>query len=148
MRRDSDNLAFALLARHFKVEQIAVRMVDSKYEDVYKSVGVSNITRIASLVIDQMIVNIESPELRKVISLGTVDICIFNLPEDTACAGKSIREVVNAPNFPGKIIIACVYKEDTNTFVIPSGDAILSPKDRLFISGETANIKKAVKFFA
>ena len=40
MRNDADNLAFAMLAKHYKVPQIIVKMNDPNYEDVYKTVGV------------------------------------------------------------------------------------------------------------
>ena len=148
MRRDSDNLAFSLLARHFSVRQIAVRMMDPRYEEVYKSVGVSNITRTTELLIDQMMVNIESPELRKVINLGTVDICLFNLPSDTPCAGKTVRDIASMSGFPKHLIITCVYKEKDGSYQIPRGDTVLEPDDRLFLSGTDKDIQKAVRILS
>ncbi len=76
MRNDIDNLAFAILAKHFKVPKIHVRMNDPKYETVFKSAGVHNIARWADLMIDQILFTIESPELRKVIGFGILEICI------------------------------------------------------------------------
>ena len=90
MRNDADNLAFVLLARHFKVPQVLVRMSDPKYEEVYKTVEVSQIARATDLLIDQLMVSIESPDLRKVIGIGDLEICIVNIPEDVRCAGDRL----------------------------------------------------------
>lgn len=65
MRDDSDNLGFAVLAKHFNVPQVLVRMNDPKYESIYKSIGVYNTGRTSELLINQFMVTIETPELLK-----------------------------------------------------------------------------------
>ena len=145
MSKDSDNLAFSLLAKHFDVPQIIVRMKDPKYEKVYKTVGVDNIARVTKLLIDQVMVNIESPELRKVINFGDVDICIFDIPETSSCVGKTIAEVVSQEEFPKKCTITCIFDDSSNLFIIPRGDHILKPRDRVFLCGLMIDIKEAVR---
>jgi trk system potassium uptake protein TrkA len=144
-RKDADNLAFALLAKHYEVPQIIVRMINPKYEEIYKAVGVKNIARTTELLIDQIMVNIESPELRKVINLGNVEICIFEIPEDAKCLGHTVAEVVNQESFPRGIVITCVFEDSTNSFIIPRGDTKLNPRDRAFLCGSRRDIKKAIK---
>ena len=146
MRGDSDNLSFALLAKHHDVEQVIVRMNDPKYEAVYKTVGVHNIARSQELLIEQIMVNIESPELRKVISLGEIEICIFDIPEKAECLGKTISEIANTTGFPRRLIVAAMYDESTQTFIVPRGDTVLNAKDRLFLCGSLSDIKAATKF--
>ena len=145
MKKDADNLAFALLAKHNNVPQIIVRMNDPRYQDVYYTVGVNHIAKVTKLLIDQIMVNIESPELRKVIYFGNVDICIFDIPEDAQCIGQTIAEVVSQDDFPKKCTITCVYDELDNTFIIPRGDHVLKAKDRLFLCGLIGDIKEAVR---
>ncbi len=145
MTQDSDNLAFALLAKHFKVPQVLVRLNDPQYEDVYKSLGVHHIARTTQLLIDQLIINIESPELRKVISLKNIEICIVNVPEKSLCSGMTIASLVKQNGFPEGIVITCIYTDSKNAFVVPRGDTTISPKDRLFLCGSHSNIKKAAK---
>jgi trk system potassium uptake protein TrkA len=146
MRRDSDNLEFALLARHYSVSQIIVRMNDPKYEDVYKSVGVHDIARTTGLLIDQIMVNIESPELRKVIGLGDIEMCMYEIPEDANCLGQTVEKVVGQKAFPKDIVFACVFKEAISSFIIPRSDTQLHVNDRVCLCGSRNNIKKAVKF--
>jgi len=146
MSYDSDNLAFSLLAKHFNVPQIIIRMKNPKYEEVYKTAGVHNIARVTKLLIDQIMVNIESPELRKVINFGDVEICIFDIPETAQCVNKTIAEVVSHEGFPKKCTITCIFDDSSNSFIIPRGDHILKPKDRVFLCGLRNDIKEAVRF--
>ena len=145
MAKDSDNLAFSLLAKHFNVPQIIARMNDPKYEKVYKTVGVNNITRVTKLLIDQIMVNIESPELRKVINFGDVDICIFDIPETSSCLKKTIAEVVSQEDFPKKCTITCIFDDSSNSFIIPRGDHIIKPRDRVFLCGLMIDINEAAR---
>jgi trk system potassium uptake protein TrkA len=67
-----------------------VRMIDPKFEEIYKTAGVTNIARGLEFVINQIFINIESPELRGVITLGDIEMCIYNIPENAKCAGQTI----------------------------------------------------------
>ena len=145
MGNDPDNLSFAILAKHFEVPQIIVRMKDPKYENVFRTIGVHNIARVTKLLIDQVMVNIESPELRKVISVGDIEICIFDIPENAQCTGKTIAEVVSHESFPQKCTITCIFDDSSNSFIIPRGDHTLKTKDRVFLCGLIIDIKEAVK---
>lgn len=146
MRNDADNLAFALLARHHNVPQIMVRMIDPKFEAIYKTAGVTNIARGLEFVINQLFINIETPELRGVITLGDIEMCIYNIPENSKCTGQTIEKVTTREGFPRKINIGCIYDDSTNSFIVAKGDTELNAKDRLFIIGTKEDIKKALGF--
>ena len=148
MRNDADNLAFAMLAKHYKVPQIIVKMNDPKYEDVYKTVGVKNISRGTELLIDQIMLNIESPELRTVICFGNIEICIFIIPENARCVGQKVAELTSLKGFPAQINITCIFKDSTNSFIIPRGDTVLNEVDKVFLCGSIQDIKEAVKFLS
>ena len=98
MRNDSDNLAFSLLAKYHKAPQIIVRMMDPRFENIYKTVGVTNIARGLDFVIKQILINIETPELRGVITMGDIEMCIYNIPENATCSNKR-SEIHNMPIF-------------------------------------------------
>lgn len=148
MRNDSDNLNFALLAKHFKVPQIVVRMHNPKYEDIYKSIGVTNIARATDMLIDQMLVNIESPDLRKVIGIGNLEICIVNINENSSVKGCSIMEIKKHKEFPSGIIITAIFQDKTNQFIVPEGKTPININDRLFLCGTHENIKKASRLLS
>jgi trk system potassium uptake protein TrkA len=145
MRDDSDNLAFALLAKHFKVPQIVVRMHNPRYESVYKSIGVSNIARTTDLLIDQFMVNIESRELRKVIGFGNLEIDIVDVPERSAWTGTKLAAVPAEKGYPKGTVVTCIFADQKNEFIIPGADTVVQPKDRIFLCGTQADIKKAAR---
>ena len=145
MRDDADNLAFALLAKHFQVPQIVVRMHNPRYESVYKSIGVSNIARTTDLLIDQFMVNIESKELRKVIGFGSLEIDIVDVPSDSIWASTKLAAIPAQKGYPKKTVVTCIYSDSKNDFIIPDGETVVQPKDRIFLCGSQADIKKAAR---
>lgn len=146
MRNDSDNLSFALLAKYHQVPQIIVRMMDPRFENIYKAVGVTNIARGLEFVINQILINIETPELRGVITLGDIEMSIYNIPEGSKCIGQTIKTISAQDGFPKEINIACIYDDSTHTFTIAKGDTELNVNDRLFLIGSKKNIMKAISF--
>ena len=146
MSTDSDNLTFSLLAKHFDVPQIIARMKDPRYEKIYKTVGVHNIARVTRLLIDQIMVNIGTPELRKVVNFGDVDICIFDIPEDAGSIDSTIADIVSQNGFPQKCTITCIFDDERQDFVIPRGDHVIKPRDRMFLCGHRQDIQEAVLY--
>jgi trk system potassium uptake protein len=145
MRNDSENMAFSLIARNYNIKSIHVRMTDPKYENIYKSIGVSNIARATELLIDQFIVNIETSKLRKVIGLGELEIDIVDLPDHSAGLGKTIVELLAIRGFPDDVNITCVFHDATETFEVPRGETVLKSRDRLVICGKRKSIQAVAK---
>lgn len=142
---DSDNISFALLAKFKKVKQIQVQMNDPKYEDVYKSIGIEHIARATELLIDQLIVSIESPELRKLIGFGELELCILNVPMDSAISGLSVIQFKDYKGIPQELNITCIYDGAMGELILPNKDTVIKGNDRLFICGTRKNLKKAAK---
>ena len=145
MRDDSANLMFALLAHHLKIPNIHVRMTDPKYEPLYKNVGVTNIGRVSDLLVEQFIVNIETPDLRKVVGIGTLEIGIVNVPEDSICSGTAVKDLVVDRGFPKNVLITCLFQGDTEEFVVPHGNTVITTGDRLFVCGTRSDIRVVAK---
>jgi len=140
---DANNLAFAVLAKHFNVSQIMVRMNDSNYEDVYKSVGITNITKTTELIIDQLMVSVETPYLSKVTKMGDLEICFVNVSNNSRFVGIKISKIVKDKKFPKNIIITSIYRDKEKQFIVPYGDTIINDNDRVFMCGKDKDIKKA-----
>lgn len=145
LENDSDNISFALLAKYKQVKQIQVQMTDIKYEDVYKSIGIEHIARATELLIDQLIVSIESPELRKLIGFGELELCIINVPIKSVISGLSVIRFKEYKGIPKELNITCLYDGDQGKLILPNKDTIIKGNDRLFICGSRNNLKKAAK---
>ncbi len=145
LENDSDNISFALFAKFKKVKQIQVQMVDPKYEDVYKSIGIEHIARATELLIDQLIVSIETPELRKLIGFGQLELCILDVPKGSPIAGLSVIQFKEVKGIPQDLNITCIYDGDSGKLILPNKDTIIKFDDRLFICGTRQNLKKTAK---
>jgi len=67
---DADNLACAILAKSFDVTRVIVRMRDPAYKNAYIVAGVHSIVRVTDLMVNQMMMDIENPEVRRITTIG------------------------------------------------------------------------------
>ncbi|MBN1804092.1 MAG: TrkA family potassium uptake protein [Sedimentisphaerales bacterium] len=144
--KDADNLAVAILAKSFEVPQIIVRMMDPAYKNAYIVAGVHSIVRMTDLMISQMIMDIENPQVRRITSIGggKADIFLVIVPEHAKIAGRSIQDIVGNRHFPSQCVFIAVYNKKTEQFSIPRGQQIINEGDELFLISTAENIKKAV----
>lgn len=145
---DADNLACAILAKSFEVPQVIVRMRDPAYKNAYVVAGVNSIVRVTDLMINQMMMDIENPQVRRITTIGggKADIFIVTVPERAKVAGKSVKDIVDSRHFPSQCVFIAVYNKQTEEFSIPRGNQVINEGDELFLISAAENIKKAVDF--
>jgi len=144
--QDADNLASAILAKSFEVPQIIVRMRDPAYKNAYIVAGVHSIVRMTDLMVSQIMMDIENPQVRRITSIGggKADIFLVIVPEHAKVAGKSIQDIVGNRRFPSQCVFIAVYNKKTEEFSIPRGQQVINEGDELFLISTVDNIKKAV----
>jgi trk system potassium uptake protein TrkA len=145
---DADNLACAILAKSFDVPQVVVRMRNPAYKNAYKVAGVNSIVRVTDMMVSQMMMDIENPEVRRVTTIGggKANIFVVIVPERAKVAGKSVADIVGSRHFPSQCIFIAVYNQQSEEFSIPRGMQIINENDELFLISTAENIKKAVDF--
>ncbi|MFN3431778.1 MAG: potassium channel family protein [Candidatus Sericytochromatia bacterium] len=102
MRNDADNLAFILLAKSYGVERRLVRMREKPFEQAYLLAGATAICSSVDPLIDQMIVNIEYPEIKALMRIGKRDIDVFEVtvPKDAQVAGMTVEAIAQTMALP------------------------------------------------
>ena len=145
---DGDNLAFALLARNYEVPRIIGRMRNPRYEAAYKLAGVTRTINVADLFVSQLVLEIEQPKLRQVATFGRGKAAIVTavVPENAFAAGKTVGEIGGDSSFPDDCIIAGIFREATDEFIIPRGPAVVQPRDQVFLAASAASVREAAKF--
>ncbi len=148
MPNDADNLAFAVLARHFGVPRIMARMRNEKYEAAYSTAGVTRIINIVDLFVNQIALEIEQPKLRQVASFGggKASITIAAVPEGSVAHGKTIADIARDEKFPDACVIAGIFRESTGEFIIPRGARELRAGDKVFLAADSGNISRAASY--
>ncbi|MGD2094159.1 MAG: TrkA family potassium uptake protein [Phycisphaerales bacterium] len=145
---DSDNLACAILAKSFDVPQVIVRMRDPAYKNAYRVAGVHSIVRVTDLMVSQIMMDIEHPQVRRITTIGggKANIFMIIVPERAKVAGKSIQDIVGNRHFPSQCVFIAVYNQQTEEFSIPRGKQVINEGDELFLISTAEDIKKAVDF--
>lgn len=144
---DADNLACAILAKSLGVPQIIVRMRNPAYEDSYKLVGAS-IVRVTDLMINQMMMEIERPKVRRIMTIGggRGEIFMVIVPQDAKIAGKTVEDIDKSSKFPSQCVFLAVYNQETEEFSIPKGQQVINEGDELFLIATSEDIKQAADF--
>ncbi len=145
---DADNLACAILAKSFGVPRIIVRMRNPAYEKAYRLAGVTSIVRVLDLMVNQMIMEIEQPRVRRIVTIGggKADIFMVIIPQGAKVAGQSVEAIARHPKFPSQCVFIAVYSEETEEFSIPRGERVIREGDEVFLISTAEDIKKAADF--
>jgi len=148
MPADGDNLAFAVLARHFGVPRVIARMRNDRYEAAYHTAGVTKLINVVDLFVSQLALEIEQPTLHQVASLGggRASVTIAVIPENSVAHGKTVADIARDEDFPKACVIAGIYREATGEFIIPRGMREVRAGDKLFLAADTGQIARAAAY--
>ena len=142
---DADNLAATILAKSFEVPRIIVRMRDPDYENAYGLAGADIILRVTDLMVSQMMMEIEKPDVQRITTIGSGKAAIFRVvvPQNAKAAGKSVKDVAASRKFPSQCTFVAVYNKQNDEFTIPRVTQVINEGDELFLISTAENIKAA-----
>jgi len=145
---DADNLASAILAKSLNVPRVIVRMRDPEYENAYKFAGVHKIVRVTDLMVNQMMMEIENPKVRRITTIGggRANIFMVIVPKGGQVAGKTVKEITGNEHFPAQCVFIAIYAEEKGELSIPHGEQVVHEGDELFWISTAENIRKVVDF--
>jgi len=149
MRQSADNLAFSLLAKSAGVGRIIARMANPKYREAYEQAGVTSIIDITGLFLDQLLLEIERPQVHEVATFGAGQGIIFQvvISKNARAAGKTVREITSERRFPRDWLIAGIFRERDGQLIIPTGEERLFPWDQILLCGAAESTKEAADYF-
>jgi trk system potassium uptake protein len=148
LRRDSDNLAVALLARAAGVDRVMVRMRDNAYRTVYASAGIDRVLSETDLITGSVATAIEHEAVRHAMLLGTGNAIAFELtvPKGSPVAGLTVMDVVKLPGFPASCVFAALYQTDGGVEGA-RGSAVVQPGTTVLLVSRTSDVGAVVKAF-
>ena len=114
LRRDSDNLAVALLARASGVERVMVRMRDNAYRSIYAAAGIDRVLSETDLITGSVATAIEHEAIRHAMLLGNGNAMAFEItvPVGSPVDGLTVMESVKLAGFPASCVFAALYRAD------------------------------------
>jgi trk system potassium uptake protein TrkA len=145
---DADNLACAILAKSFAVPRIIVRMRNPAYEKPYRLAGADTIVRVTDMMVNQMMGEIENPEVRRITTIGggRADIFVVIVPKGAKVAGESVQDITSSGQFPSQCVFVALYNQEREEFSIPRGKQVVNEGDELFLISTAENIKIITDF--
>lgn len=146
MRNDADNLAFSLLARHYGVPRIAVRMRDAQFAEPYRLAGATVIVDTLDIVLSQLLMQIQSPQVLDAIPLGSGDMSVFRLaiPRDSGVSGMTLATLDRTECFPkGCTVIAAISPD--NEVTPARGDTVLHAGGEILFVAKNENLPDLIQ---
>jgi len=145
MRESADNLSFSLLAHSAGVNRIIARMTNPKYRSAFELAGVNTIVDVAGLYLDQMVLEIEHPQVQQVASIvGGQGLIVFVTVEEGSFAdGHTLDELRSDRRFPVGCIVSGLHRAESEKLLYPTGRDRILPRDRLLLVGSIEGLTRA-----
>jgi trk system potassium uptake protein TrkA len=145
---DTANLACAILAKSLGVPNVIARMRNPAYESAYKLVGVTSVVHVTDLMVNQIIIEVEQPKVRRVLSVGGGKAAIYSvvIPTGARVAGMTVESIAKHPKFPPTCVFVAVYNRDKDELAIPRGQQLILQGDELLLISPAEDITKVTDF--
>jgi trk system potassium uptake protein TrkA len=145
MPKEADNISCALLSKSLGIPKILARLITPNYEEAYMLAGVNIIIRTVDLVINQMLMELENPEVRNVTTLrgGKAQIYAIRVPPKSTVIDRSVADITKMKDFPDQCVFMGIYRDEANDFVITKGNTVLVEGDMVFLISKSEFIDVA-----
>jgi len=145
LRRDSDNLAVALLARAAGVERVMVRMRDNAYRSIYAGAGIDRVLSETDLITGSVATAIEYEAIRHAMLLGNGNAMAFEItvPAGSPVDGLTVMESVKLAGFPASCVFAALYRADGGVEAA-RGSAVVHAGTTVLLVSRTDDVGKVV----
>ena len=148
IRSEGDNLATVVLAKSLGVPNIIALLRKPQYEQAYESAGATAIIRMADLLLNQIIMEIEQPKVKKIMSLGggKAEVYAIKIPDRARSIGMTVAEIAKHQKFPKECVFVGMYNEDVDDFIIPRGEHIIQENETVCLVSNSQHIKQVADF--
>ncbi|MBN1411636.1 MAG: TrkA family potassium uptake protein [Spirochaetales bacterium] len=145
LRLDSDNISCALLGKSLGIPRIIARLHNPHYEESYRLAGVTAVVRVADLLINQILTEIEQPKVQSIITLGKgkVEIFAIKIPPRARSIGMKIKEITQHKKFPNECVFMGIYRESSDEFLVTRGEHAIKTGDTVFLIAKKELIETA-----
>jgi len=148
MRSDADNISTALLSKSLGVPRVIARLRNPRYEHAYQLAGVTSVVRMAELILNQIVMEVEQPRVKKIMTLGggKAEIYAVKIPKSARTIGMAIKDIAQDKSFPSECVFMGIYQEENDDFLIPRGNHVLQQGDTIFLVSKSQYVKQATDY--
>ena len=141
-------MATVVLAKSLDIPNIIALLRKPQYERAYESAGATAIIRMAGLLLNQIIMEIEQPKVKKIISLGggKAEVYAIRIPNRARSIGMKVAELAQQTKFPKECVFVGMYNEDEDDFIIPRGEHVFQEGETVCLVSNSQHIKLVTDF--
>lgn len=141
---DEVNILASLLAKRSGCERAITLINKTGYSSLVSSLGIDVMVSPRAITVSTILQHIRRGRIRAVHSLGDAfgEVIEAEALETSPLVGRSLREI----DFPDGVIIGALVRG--GEVIIPRGDTVVKPKDRVVLFATTAAVKKIERMFS
>ena len=141
---DEVNILSSLLAKREGCQRALTLVNDASYGPLMTSLGIDVVVNPRAITVSRILQHVRRGRIRGVYSLpdGVAEVLEAEAMETSTLIGTTIREA----NLPAGVIIGALVRGDE--VIIPRGDTIIEPHDRVIIFTIADMVKKVEKMFS
>lgn len=148
LRNDALNLALVMLAKHYGVHHIVVRMRDSDFAEPYRLAGATHLINTIDLAVTRMANALEYPEVESMMHFeqGQVEVLKLPIPGNCYVAGRTVAQVAQDPRFPTGSLIIGYQSHPHEKLVIPNGQTVLEQGSTMLVVTQPGLVHQMIDF--
>lgn len=148
LRDDALNLALVMLAKHYGVQHIVVRMRERDFAQPYRLAGATHLINTIDLGVTTMANAIEYPEVQSMMHFeqGQVEVLKLSVPGDCYVAGRTVAQVAQDPQFPAGSLIIGYQSHPHEELVIPNGQTVLEQGSTILVVTKPGLVHQMIDF--
>ncbi len=148
LQNDGDNISSVLLAKSLGAWCVIALMRKSRYEQAYKLAGATRVISVTDLLLNQIMIEIEQPEVRGLMTLGggKAEVFAVEIPHGAKSIGMTVEQTARQKNFPKECVFMGIYKEDEDDFLIPRGNHVFKEGETVCLVSHGRHMKQVTNF--
>lgn len=148
LRNDALNLALVMLAKHYGVHHIVVRMRDSDFAEPYRLAGATHLINTIDLAVTRMANALEYPEVESMMHFeqGQVEVLKLPVPGDCYVAGRTVAQVAQDHRFPAGSLIIGYQPHPQEDLIIPNGQTVLEQGSTILVVTKPGLVHQMIDF--
>jgi trk system potassium uptake protein TrkA len=148
LSNDALNLALVMLAKHYGVHHIVVRMKESDFAEPYRLAGATHLINTIDLAVTTMANAIEYPEVESMMHFeqGQVEVLKLSIPGNCYVAGRTVAQIAQDSRFPAGSLIIGYQSHPHEKLVIPNGQTVLEQGSTILVVTKPGLVHQMIDF--
>jgi trk system potassium uptake protein TrkA len=139
---DIKNIMVGLFAKQFGVPRILARLHQQHYRAAYELAGIDNVFSAFEFLLNELLMAIEEPNVRQVMSLGQggIEIAAIDVLANSPLLNSGLHTLWEHRKFPAGALILGLLKETEQAFHLPRERPLVDMNDEILALGSSDDI--------